>query len=136
MYGPRQNLRRTIVITFSFNNCFRQRYSKMCKNVTSSGRHNYSDVSMLSFERLTLFIYQCGKLYIHHCFLKIEENDGFRRRNGPKNSNAFMRRGWYDTHTTLKQMQSTDIYKNVSKQLVHKLHGRLSNGWTDSSHGG
>ena len=37
---------------------------------------------------------------------------------------------------TLKQMQSTDRYKNVSKQLVYMLHGRFSNGWTDSSHGG
>ena len=36
----------------------------------------------------------------------------------------------------LKQMQSTDRYKNVSKQLVYKLHGRFSKGWTDSSHGG
>ena len=135
VYGPRQNLRRNIVITFSFNNCFRQSYSKMCKNITDSGRHNYSDVSMLSFEHLTLFIYKCGKLYMHHCLLKIEENDGFWRCNGPKNSNEFMRRGRNDTHTTLKQMQSTDSYKNESKQLVYKLHGRLSNGWTDSSHG-
>ena len=37
---------------------------------------------------------------------------------------------------TLKQMQSTDGYKNVSEQLVYTLHGRLSNGWTDSFHGG
>ena len=37
---------------------------------------------------------------------------------------------------TLKQMQSTNIYKNVSKQLVYKLHGRFSNGLTDSSHRG
>ena len=37
---------------------------------------------------------------------------------------------------TMKQMQSTDIYKNVSKQRVYNLHGRLSNEWTDSSHGG
>ena len=36
----------------------------------------------------------------------------------------------------LKQMQSTDIYKNVSKQLVYKLHGRFSNRLTDSSHRG
>ena len=35
---------------------------------------------------------------------------------------------------TLKQMQSTDRYKNMSKQFVYKLHGRFSNGWTDSSH--
>ena len=34
---------------------------------------------------------------------------------------------------TIKQMQSTDRYKNVSKQPVYKLHGRFSNGWTDSS---
>ena len=34
---------------------------------------------------------------------------------------------------TLKQMQSTDRYKNVSKQLVYKWHGRFSNGLTDSS---
>ena len=26
----------------------------------------------------------------------------------------------------LKQMQSTDRYKNVSEQLVYKLHGRFS----------
>ena len=32
----------------------------------------------------------------------------------------------------LKQMQSTIRYKNVSKHLVCKLHGRFSNGWTDS----
>ena len=37
---------------------------------------------------------------------------------------------------TLKQMQITDRYKNVPKQLVYKLHGIFSNGWTDSSHGG
>ena len=34
---------------------------------------------------------------------------------------------------TLKQMQSTDSYKNVSKQPVYKLHGRFRNGRTDSS---
>ena len=34
---------------------------------------------------------------------------------------------------TLKQMQSTDRYKHVSKQLVYKWHGRFSNGLTDSS---
>ena len=34
---------------------------------------------------------------------------------------------------TLKQMQSTYRYKNVSKQRVYKLHGKFSNGWTDSS---
>ena len=33
---------------------------------------------------------------------------------------------------TLKQMHSTDRSKNVSKHLVYKLHGRFSNGWTDS----
>ena len=36
----------------------------------------------------------------------------------------------------LKQIQSTDRYKSVSKQLVCKLHGRFINGWTDSSHRG
>ena len=77
MYGPRQNLLRTVVRTFSFNNCFRQSYSKMCKNFTDSGRHNYSGVCMSSFERLALFLYECGKLYMHHCPLKIEENDDF-----------------------------------------------------------
>ena len=30
-------------------------------------------------------------------------------------------------------MQSTDRYKNVSKQPVYKLHGIFSNEWTDSS---
>ena len=34
---------------------------------------------------------------------------------------------------TLKQMQSTERYKNLSKKLVYKLHGRFGNGWTDSS---
>ena len=77
MYGPRQNLLRNVVVTFSFNNFFRHGYSKMCENVTDSGRHNYYNVSMSNFERLALFIYQCGKLYIHHCLLKIEENDEF-----------------------------------------------------------
>ena len=52
VYGPRQNLLRYVVITFSFNNCFRHSYSKMCKNVTDSGHHNYSDVSMSSFGRI------------------------------------------------------------------------------------
>ena len=47
----------------------------MCKNFTDSGLHNYSGVSMSSFERLALFLYECGKLYMHHCLLKIEEND-------------------------------------------------------------
>ena len=77
MYGPRQNLLRNVVITFSFNNCFRHSYSKMCKNVIDSGRHNNCDVSISSFESLTLFIFECGKLYMHHCLLKIEENDDF-----------------------------------------------------------
>ena len=77
VYGPRQNLLRYVVITFSFNNCFRHSYSKMCKNVKDSGHHNYSDVSMSSFGRLTSFMYECGKLYMHHCLLKIEENDDF-----------------------------------------------------------
>ena len=49
----------------------------MCKNVVDSGRRNYSDASMSGLERLTLFIYKCGKLYMHHCLLKIEENDDF-----------------------------------------------------------
>ena len=30
-------------------------------------------------------------------------------------------------------MQSTNRYKNVSIQPVYKLHGKSSNGWTDSS---
>ena len=77
MYGPRQNLLRNVVRTYSFKNCFRQSYSKMCKNVRDSGRHLYSDVSMTSLEPLALFIYECGKLYMHHCLLKIEENDDF-----------------------------------------------------------
>ena len=77
MYGPRQNLLRNVARTFSFNNCFRQSNSKMCKNVTDNRRHNYSDISMSSFELLALFIYECGKLYMHHCLLKIEENDDF-----------------------------------------------------------
>ena len=34
---------------------------------------------------------------------------------------------------TLNRMQSTYRYKNVSKQPVYKLHGKSSNGWTDSS---
>ena len=34
---------------------------------------------------------------------------------------------------TLKQMQCTDKYKNVSKQLVYKWHGRFSDGWTDNA---
>ena len=38
MYGPRQNLLSNVVKTFAFNNCFRHSYSKMCKNVTHSGR--------------------------------------------------------------------------------------------------
>ena len=33
----------------------------------------------------------------------------------------------------IKQMQSTDRYKNVSKQLLYKLHDRFSDGLTDSS---
>ena len=49
----------------------------MCKNVRDSGRHIYSDVSMTSLEPLALFIYECGKLYMHHCLLKIEENNDF-----------------------------------------------------------
>ena len=49
----------------------------MCKNVTDSGRHNYSDVSVSSLERLALFIYECDKLYMHHCLLKIEEKGDF-----------------------------------------------------------
>ena len=36
----------------------------------------------------------------------------------------------------LKQIQSTDRYKNVSEQLVYKLHGRFSNGLTYSSRRG
>ena len=34
---------------------------------------------------------------------------------------------------TLKQMQCTDKYKNVSKQLVYKWHCRFRDGWTDST---
>ena len=33
----------------------------------------------------------------------------------------------------LREMHSTYRYKNVSKQPVYKLHGKFSNGWTDSS---
>ena len=63
VYGPRQNLLRNVVKTFSLNKCFRHSYSKMCKNVTLSGHNNYSDVSMSHFERLTPFMYECAKLY-------------------------------------------------------------------------
>ena len=49
----------------------------MCKNVTDSGHHNYSDVCVSSLERLALFIYECDKLYMHQCLLKIEENGDF-----------------------------------------------------------
>ena len=134
MYGPRQNLLRNVVLRFSFNNCFQHSYSKMCKNVTDSGRHNYSDISMSSFERLTLFIYECGKLYLHHCLLKIEENDDFGRRNGPKTVMNLCGEGGMTPIQTLKEMQSTDINKNVSKQLVYKFNDRFSNGSTDGSH--
>ena len=34
---------------------------------------------------------------------------------------------------TLKQSQSMDRYKNVSKQPVYNINGRFSNLWTDSS---
>ena len=47
-------------------------------------------------------MYECGKLYMHHCLLKIEENDDFWRRNGPKNSIEFMCRWWNETHTNIK----------------------------------
>ena len=32
-------------------------------------------------------MYECDKLYIHHCRLEFEENDDFWQRNGPNNSN-------------------------------------------------
>ena len=73
---------------------------------------------------------------MHHCLLKIEENDDFLRRNSPKYSKTLCVDGGMTHIHILKQMQSTDKYKNVSKQLVYKLHDRFSNGLTDSSHRG
>ena len=67
-----------------------------------SGRHNYSDVRISSYKQLTLFIYEWRKLYMHHCLLKIEENDDFWRRDGPKYSDEFMCRRWNGTHTNIK----------------------------------
>ena len=136
MYGPRQNLLKNVVITFSFNNCFRHSYSKMCKNVTDSRRHNYSEVRLTSFIRLTLFIYKCRKLYLHDCLLKIEENDDFDDATSRSTVRNLCVDGGMTPIQILKQMQSTDRYKNVSKQLVYKLHGRFYNGLTDSSHRG
>ena len=133
MCGPRQNLLRNVVKTFSFNICFRHSYSKMCKNVTLSGRHNYSDVIMSRFERLTSFMYECDKLYIHRCRLKIEEMTTLDDLTARRTVINFCVEGGMTPIQTLKQMQSTDRYKNVSKQLVYKWHGRFSNGLTDSS---
>ena len=77
MYRPRQNLLINVIITFSFNNCFRHSYSKMCKNVTDSGRQNCSDASISSFERHKLSLYECGKLYMHHFLLKLKKMTTF-----------------------------------------------------------
>ena len=63
---------------------------------------------------------------MHHCLLKIEENEEIN----------LCVDGGMTPIQILKQMQSTDIYKNVSKQLVYKLHGRFSNRLTYSSHRG
>ena len=128
MYGPRQNLLRYVVITFSFDNCFQHIYSKMCKNVTDSGHHNYSDVSVSSFERLTSFMHEFGKLYMHHCLLKIEEKTTFNDATARRTVMNLCVEGGMTPIQTLQQIQSADRYKNVSKQLVYKFHGRFSNG--------
>ena len=70
---------------------------------------------------------------MHHCLLKIEENDDATARRTVKNLCV---EGGRTPIQILKQIQRTDRYKNVSKQLVCKLHARYSNGWTDSSHRG
>ena len=64
---------------------------------------------------------------MHHCLLKIEENDDAPARSTVMNLCV---EGGMTPIQILKQMQSTDRYKNVSKQLVYKLHGRFSNGLT------
>ena len=86
---------------------------------------------MSSFERPTPFMYEWGKLYMHHCLLKIEENDDFDDATAQKTVMNLCVEGGMTPIQTLKQMQSTDRYKNVSKQLVRRFPGRLSNGWTD-----
>ena len=86
MYGPRQNLLRNEVIPFSLNDLFRHSYSKNVRKRHINGRHYYFDVSMLSFERLTSLMFECRKLYMHHCLKKVDENDDFLRRYGPTNN--------------------------------------------------
>ena len=134
MYRPRQNLLRNVVITFSFNNCFRHSNFKMCKNVMDSGRHNYSDVRMSSFERITLFVYECGKIWCTTSFWKLKKMTTFDDATARRTVMNLCVECGMTPIQTLKQTQSTDRYKNVSKQLVYKLQGRFSNGWTDSSH--
>ena len=95
--------------------------------------YNYSDVSISSFEHLTSFMYECDKLYIHHCRLKIEENDDFYDATTQRTVINFCVEPIQRFKKHLKQLQSTDRYKNVSKQLVYKWQGRFSNGFTDSS---
>ena len=134
MYGPSQNLLRYVVITFSFNNCFRHSYSKMCKNVTDSGHHNYSDVSMLSFEHLTCVRHLCTDAASYTgttAFLKLKKMTTFDDATARRTVMNLCVEGRMTPIQTLKQMQSTDRYKNVSKQLVYRFHGRFSNGWTD-----
>ena len=67
------------------------------------------------------------KLYMHHCLLKMSTFDEATARRTVMN--LCVEDGMTPIQT-LKQMQSTDRYKNVSKQLVYNLHE------TGNSHGG
>ena len=133
MYGPRQNLLRNEVITFSLNDFFRHSYSKNVRKRHINGRHCYFDVSMLSFERLTSLMFECRKLYMHHCLKKLKRMTTFDNATAQRTIINFCVEGGMTPIQTLKQMPCTDKYKNVSKQLVYKWHSRFRDGWTDSA---
>ena len=73
---------------------------------------------------------------MHHCLLKIDENDDFYDATARRTVMNLCVDSGMTPIQILKQMQSTDTYRNVSKQLVYKLQGKFINGLTDSSHRG
>ena len=80
----------------------------MYKNVTDSGHHNYSDVSVSIFERLTSFMHECGKLYMHHCLMKIEEKTTFNDATARGTVMNLCVEGGMTPIQLLQQMQSAD----------------------------
>ena len=133
MYGPRQNLLRNVVKHFLLTSVFDTVTLKCAKTsrwadviiILTSACH-VSNVLRHLCTNATSYTYTAAVWKLK----KMTTLDNATARRTVIN---FCVEGGMTPIQTLKQMQSTDRYKSVSKQLVYKWHGRFSNGLTDSS---